>query len=80
MVEYLKLAFDRGLRKVQLLCGAEEYEYKFANANGDLAVYVVAGTPFGRLALAVNEWRDQRHAGACRRSCMRCNPKTPDHR
>ena len=59
MVEYLIWAFDNGFSEVDFLCGEEDYKYKFANAQTDLAGYVGARTLLGRLALAVGEHLDR---------------------
>ncbi|MDQ2804104.1 MAG: GNAT family N-acetyltransferase [Pseudomonadota bacterium] len=61
MVEYLMWAFDHGITEVDFLCGEEEYKYKFANAQIDLASYVGARTLIGRAALAVGERLDRAH-------------------
>ncbi len=59
MVEYIRWAFDNGITEVDFLCGEEEYKFKFANAQTDLASFVGARTLVGRIALAVGERLDR---------------------
>ena len=59
MVEYLTWAFDHGMAEVDFLCGEEQYKYKFATAQTDLASYVGARTWIGRIALAAGERLDR---------------------
>ena len=60
MVEYLTWAFDHGMAEVDFLCGEEQYKFKFATAQTDLASYVGARTWIGRIALAVGERLDRK--------------------
>ncbi len=60
MVEYLIWAFDHGFSEVDFLCGEEDYKYKFANAQTDLAGYVGARTLIGHLALSIGERLDRK--------------------
>ncbi len=59
MVEYIMWAFDNGITEVDFLCGEEEYKFKFANAQTDLASFVGARTFMGKIALAVGERLDR---------------------
>lgn len=59
MVEYINWAFDNGITEVDFLCGEEEYKFKFANAQTDLASFVGARTLIGKTALAVGERLDR---------------------
>lgn len=59
MVEYIMWAFDHGITEVDFLCGEEEYKFKFANAQTDLASFVGAKTLLGKVALAVGERMDR---------------------
>lgn len=59
MVEYLTWAFDHGMTEVDFLCGEEQYKFKFATAQTDLASYVGARTWIGGIALAVGEYLDR---------------------
>ena len=59
MLEYLTWAFDHGMAEVDFLCGEEQYKFKFATAQTDLASYVGARTWIGRIALAVGERLDR---------------------
>ena len=60
MVEYLTWAFDHGMAEVDFLCGEEQYKFKFATAQTELASYVGAKTWIGGIALALGERLDQR--------------------
>ncbi len=59
MVEYLTWAFDHGMAEVDFLCGEEQYKFKFATTQTDLASYVGARTWIGSIALAVGERLDR---------------------
>ncbi len=59
MVEYIIWAFDNGIAEVDFLCGEEEYKFKFANAQTDLASFVGARTLIGNVALAIGERLDR---------------------
>jgi len=59
MVEYITWAFDNGIATIDFLCGEEEYKFKFANAQTDLASFVGARTLIGSLALAIGERLDR---------------------
>lgn len=59
MVEYLTWAFDHGVTEVDFLCGEEQYKFKFATAQTDLASYVGARSWIGSIALAVGERLDR---------------------
>ena len=61
MVEYLTWAFSHGMIEVDFLCGEEQYKFKFATGQTELASYVGARTWTGRLALAVGEHLDRKH-------------------
>lgn len=62
MVEYLMWAFDRQIPEVDFLCGEEEYKFKFANKQLDLASFTGARTLVGKLALAFSERLDRKRA------------------
>ena len=59
MVEYLTWAFDHGMTEVDFLCGEEQYKFKFATAQTNLASYVGAKTWIGSIALAMGERLDR---------------------
>ena len=59
MVEYLTWAFDHGMAEVDFLCGEEQYKFKFATGQTELASYVGARTWMGRIALAGGERLDR---------------------
>lgn len=60
VVEYLIRTFDTRVSEVDLLCVEDEHEFGFANARVDLASFVGAQTPIGKLALVVGEWLDRK--------------------
>lgn len=59
MVEYITWAFDNRIAQVDFLCGEEEYKFKFANAQTDLASFVGARTLTGSVALVIGELLDR---------------------
>ena len=59
MVEYLTWAFDHGMAEVDFLCGEEQYKFKFATTQTNLASYVGARTWIGGIALALGERLDR---------------------
>ncbi len=58
LAELIMRSFDSGRRRVDFLCGAEAYKFKFANESTPLAAFVGARTAFGRAALQVWERLD----------------------
>ena len=51
LAELIMRAFDSGRQRVDFLCGAEAYKFKFANESTPLTAFVAARTAFGRAAL-----------------------------